>query len=137
MCFTLIRHSNYIYFNPLPGGYEIYNFGRPFLGNHCYIFSLSDLCSRNRDFKGNNAFSLYDSMKPCSSTRTPAPGVMKFTILVDPSMVIMTIHVFSLFDLCLGVEKNILKEIFKFYTFYQILSFLGMRGYGIFHLLTM
>ena len=101
-----------LYINPLPGGHEIYNFGRPFLGLHCYIFSLSDLCSRDRDFKGNNAFSLYDSMTPCSSTRTPAPGVMKFTILVDPSIVIITIHVSSLFDLCLGVEKNIFKEIY-------------------------
>ena len=26
-----------------PGGHEIYNFGRPFLGHHYYILSLSDL----------------------------------------------------------------------------------------------
>ena len=25
-------------------GHEIYNFGRPFLGHHNYILSLSDLC---------------------------------------------------------------------------------------------
>ena len=25
-------------------GYEIYNFGRPFLGHHYFIFTLSDLC---------------------------------------------------------------------------------------------
>ena len=30
--------------NHCPGGHEIYNFGRPFLGHHYYIFSLSDLC---------------------------------------------------------------------------------------------
>ena len=32
--------------NPCPGGYEIYNFGRPFLGYHYYTLSLSrsDLC---------------------------------------------------------------------------------------------
>ena len=30
--------------NPCPGGHEIYNFGRPFLGQHYYIHSLSDLC---------------------------------------------------------------------------------------------
>ena len=29
---------------PTPGGHEIYNFGRPFLGHHYYILSLSDLC---------------------------------------------------------------------------------------------
>ena len=29
--------------NPCPGGHESYNFGRPFLGHHYYILSLSDL----------------------------------------------------------------------------------------------
>ena len=32
------KHSN-----PSPRGHEIYNFGRPFLGHHYYILSLSDL----------------------------------------------------------------------------------------------
>ena len=31
-------------------------------------------------------------MWPHPSTRTPVPGVMKFTILVDPSLVITTIY---------------------------------------------
>ena len=30
--------------NPSPVGHEIYNFGRPFLGHHNDILSLSDLC---------------------------------------------------------------------------------------------
>ena len=30
--------------NPCPGGHDIYNLGRPFLGHHCYILSFSDLC---------------------------------------------------------------------------------------------
>ena len=29
---------------PLVWGHEIHNFGRPFLGYHYYILSLSDLC---------------------------------------------------------------------------------------------
>ena len=29
---------------PLLGGHEIYNFGRPFLGHHYNILSFSDLC---------------------------------------------------------------------------------------------
>ena len=29
--------------NPCPGGKQIYNFGRPFLGHHCYILTQSDL----------------------------------------------------------------------------------------------
>ena len=48
--------------NPCPRGHEIYNFGRPFLGYHYYIFGLSDQCLRveKKIFKQNNAFSLYD-----------------------------------------------------------------------------
>ena len=40
--------------NPYPGGHEIYNFGRPFLGHHYYIFNLSDLCLgvKKKIFKG-------------------------------------------------------------------------------------
>ena len=29
---------------PAQGGHESYNFGRPFLGHHYYVHSLSDLC---------------------------------------------------------------------------------------------
>ena len=32
--------------NPCPGGHEIYNFGRPFLGHHYYTLSLYGLCPR-------------------------------------------------------------------------------------------
>ena len=28
--------------NPCPGGHEIYNFGRPFLGHYHFLFRLSD-----------------------------------------------------------------------------------------------
>ena len=35
-------------------------FGRPFLGHHNYILSLSVLCLGVEDFKRNNACSLYD-----------------------------------------------------------------------------
>ena len=37
-----------------------------------------------------------------TNIRTPAPGVMKFTVSVDPSLVIITLS-----ELCLGVEKEI------------------------------
>ena len=30
--------------NPCPGGHEIYNFGRPFLGYHHLVLSLSEVC---------------------------------------------------------------------------------------------
>ena len=38
------------------------------------------------------------------SARTPAPEVMKFTIWVDPSLVIITIHLYCLKH---AHEKNI------------------------------
>ena len=48
---------------------------------------------------------------PRRSTRTPAPTVMKFTILGHHYYM----YIFSLSDLCPGVEKKILKEIHQFY----------------------
>ena len=48
--------------NPCPGGHEIYNFGRPFLGHHYYILNLSDICigGKKKILRRNNAFSQYD-----------------------------------------------------------------------------
>ena len=46
---------------PKPGGHEIYNFGRPLLGNHYVILSLSELCLEvEKIFERNNAISLYN-----------------------------------------------------------------------------
>ena len=42
-------------------------------------------------------------------------GVMKFTILVDPSLVIIIYYMFGLSDLCMEVEKKICKEIMHFH----------------------
>ena len=43
--------------NPWPGGHEIYNFGRPFLGHYNYIISLSKPCPMQyrEDFLGNTS----------------------------------------------------------------------------------
>ena len=40
--------------NSCPGGYEIYNLGRPYLSHIDYILSLSDLCLgvKKKNFKG-------------------------------------------------------------------------------------
>ena len=50
--FKEIMHSHYItymvtalYKNPCPGGHEIYNFARPFLGHHYYTLSFSGPCT--------------------------------------------------------------------------------------------
>ena len=79
---------------PLLWGHKIYNFGKPYLGHHYYIFSLSDLCIRRKKiFKRNNAFSLFD-LYGHAAAQEPRPGVMKFTSWVDPSLVIITITYF-------------------------------------------
>ena len=73
--------------NPCPWGHEIYNFSRSFLGHHKYTLSLSVLCLQaEKKFLKEIMHFHYVNIwtRPC--TRTPAPGVMKFTILIDPSL---------------------------------------------------
>ena len=65
---------------------------------------------------------------PCPSTRTPTPGVMKFIILVNPSLVISTIHLVCM-DHAPDLEKKIFKEIHQFYTFYPKITS-SWRGGG-------
>ena len=43
--------------NPCPGGHEIYNFGRPFLGHHYYTLSLYGPCSGVEKFINITHFS--------------------------------------------------------------------------------
>ena len=52
--------------------------------------------SREEDFKKNNAFSLYD-LYGHTLAQEPLPwGVMKFTIFVEPSLVIIIIYLVCL-----------------------------------------
>ena len=63
------------------------------------------------------------------SARTPAPEVMKFTILVDPSLVIITKNI-----VCLGVKKKILKGIMYFpYLTYSHALAQQRRGHEIYN----
>ena len=49
--------------------------------------------SKEEDFKKNNAFSLYDLIYGHALAQEPlSKGVMKVTILVDPSLVIIIIY---------------------------------------------
>ena len=64
--YTEIMHLHFMTYmatpkrkKPCPGGHEIYNFGRPFLGCHYYILTLPDIC-KGVEKKVFNAFSLYD-----------------------------------------------------------------------------
>ena len=49
----------------------------------------------------------------CPSTRTPTPRVMKFTILVDPSLVIITTYLVCLIKD--WEKRRFFKEIQQFY----------------------
>ena len=84
--------------NPCVRGHEIYSFGRPFLGHYYYILGLSDLCLgvEKKILKEIMHFHYMTCIMPHPSTRTPAPGVMKFTILADPSLVIINIYLVCL-----------------------------------------
>ena len=77
---------------PLPRGNEIYNFARPFIGHHYYVLPFFDLCLglENEIFKEIMHLH-YMTYMACHSTRTTAPVVTKFTILLNPSLVIITI----------------------------------------------
>ena len=74
---------------------------------------MSDL---EGDFKRNNAFLLYGLIWLCPSTRTPAPGAIKCTILVNRSLVIIIHYITNLSDQCQGVKKkNVLHQFYSFY----------------------
>ena len=63
--------------NSCPGGHEIYNFGRPFLGHHNYVHILSDSCLGVEKMIciGKMHFHLMSYMAtPRPSTRSPAKG---------------------------------------------------------------
>ena len=65
--------------NPCPGGHEIYNFGRPFLGHHYNILSLYGPCSgvKKKIFfiEIHQFYTFYIKI-----TSPWGEGIMKFTI---------------------------------------------------------
>ena len=93
---------------PCPVGHEIYYFVKPFFGPHYYALSLSHLCRR---FSKKCIFT-----KSLIWSQTPAPGIMKFTILVDPSFVIITIHIVCLNQATEYRGSLINTSIYSFYT---------------------
>ena len=80
----------------------------------------------------DNAYQLILLIWPRPSTSTSALGVLKFTIMVDRSSVIITIY-FILSEPCSGVKKKIYREI-HFFTLKW--SPLGVRGHGIYYFLS-
>ena len=82
--------------NPFPRGHEIYNFGRPFLGHLTCILTLSVLClGEEKIFKEIVHFH-YITFIDMTRHKSPYPGVMKITILVDTSSGILTLYLVCL-----------------------------------------
>ena len=79
--------------------YEIYNFGRPFLGQHYYILSLSDLGLgvEKSIFKEIMDFH-YMTYMTTPMHKNPCPRSHEIQILVDPSLVIITTYLVCLIN---------------------------------------
>ena len=77
--------------NPCPGGHEIYNFGGPFLGHHCYTLCLSNLCLgvEKNIFKEIMYFH-YITYMTTHKHKNPYPRGHEFRKFLDPSPVIIT-----------------------------------------------
>ena len=104
--------------NPSTGVHDSYNLGRPFLCYLYYILILSDLCQQVEKkifLKKLCIYTMY-LIQLHPSTRTPAPEVMKFTIVVDPSLVIINVHL-----IC---WKHAPEQRRKFFKITSILHFL-------------
>ena len=97
-----------------PGSWNLH-FCRPFLGYHYSTLNLSDLCQgvEKKILKKEIMHFHYISYMAMPSTRTHESGVMKFTILVDPSL-----DIIGLSEPCPSLEKKIFEEIYQLYTFY-------------------
>ena len=97
-----IKHVHYTatpqYKNPCPRDHEIKNFGGPFLEHYYFTLSLSDLCLGVEKYIFEEIMYFhYITYMATPQHKNPYPGVMKFTILVDPSSVIITINLDGLF----------------------------------------
>ena len=106
----LEKKKIHIHYNVL---YEFYNFVTPFLSHHFYTLSLFDQCLgvEKKIFKEIMQFHYM------TSTRTPTPGVMKFTILVDPSVVIITTYM-----VCLIYAWELRRRFLKKYSNFTLFS---------------
>ena len=100
--------------NPYPWGHEIYNFGRPFLGQHYYILGLSDLCLgvEKKIFKEIMHF-YYMTYMATSLQKNLFPRVNEIYNFIRPFLS-HHYYILGLSDLCLGIEKKIVKKLCSF-----------------------
>ena len=125
----------HIHYNDL---YEIYNFGTSFLGPHYYTLSLFVLCLgvKKKIVKEIMHFYCMTYMTTPQHIKTPAPGVMKFTILVDPSLVIITKYLVCLIN-AWEQRRRLFKKYINFTLFTQKLPSLWVMKFTISYLLTL
>ena len=99
------------------GGIEIYNLGRPFLCHHNYILSLSNLClGVEKIFKEIMHFH-YMTYMATPWHKNPCPGGHEIYNFGRPFLG-HHYYTLSFYGSCMGVEKEIFKEIHQFNTFY-------------------
>ena len=80
---------------PCIEGDSIYNFCRLFPDHHYYTLSLSDLClSEEKKILKEIMHFHYITHMATLLHKNPCPGVMKYSIFVDPSLDIITIYVY-------------------------------------------
>ena len=81
------------------------------------LLNLSDPCPSDGRQEGEKKYCMFTTcLWARPSTRPPAPGVIKFTIFVDSSLVIITIlSVCLIYNVCLSEEKKVLNEIMHFH----------------------
>ena len=111
-----IKHVHYndlyghaLHQNPNPGGHEIYNFGRPILVIiTLYLVCLSMPGSREENFLRKMHFHFMTYMAT-PQQKNPCPGDYEIYNFGRP-LLFNHYSILGLSDLCLGVEKKILKE---------------------------
>ena len=121
--------------NPYPRGHAFYNFGRPFLRQHYYILSLSDLCLvvKEEILKGIMHFQ-YKTYMPTPYHKKPYPEGHEIYNFWQTLPCSQYYCILSLSDLCLVVKEEIFKEeyFFKKYINYTHLNpILPLRGVGV------
>ena len=93
--------------NPCPGGHEIYNFGRPFLGHHYYSLGLYDLrLGVEKKMVKEIMHFHYLTYMTTPLLKNPCPRGHEIYNFSWPFLG-HHYYILGLSDLCLGVEKKI------------------------------
>ena len=103
--------------NPCYRGHKIYNFSRPFLGQHYYILGLSNLCLgvERKIFKEMMHFK-YKTYRATPQNKNPCPRGHEIYNFGKPFFFIITTQLVCL--IYTWEQRRLFKEIQQVYTFY-------------------